>query len=170
MYRPSSTKLLKVFTRLDGCRCRGFLTVAAMPTSGVVSMPIRLMHILKPCFMLPGQIMRTEDGSMVMLMEAEQGQDLYKTFQAVLVTSQFAWSRKSQILDPVSKVMRDGPKIELGGVYAYFDRPVDVSLEKLVESRYQFFTGQNVRIGDTVGTKLVQKVVPIAGVNLVFAE
>ncbi len=170
MDRPSSTKLLKVFTRLDGCRSRGFLTTAAMPTSGVVSMPIRLIHMLRPCMMVPGNILRLEDGTMIMLMLAEQGQDIYQTFQAVLVTTEFSWSRKSQILDPVSKVMRDGPKIELGGVYAYFDRPVDVQLEKLVESRYQFFTGQNVRVGDTVGTKLVQKVVPIAGVNLVFAE
>jgi hypothetical protein len=132
-------------------------------------MPIRLMHMLKPCLMNPGDVLRTEDGSMVMLMLAEQGQDIYTTFQAALVTTQFSWSRKSQILDPVSKVMRDGPVVQLGGVYAYFDRPIDVQLEKLVQSQYQFFTGQSVRQGDTVGGKLVSKVVPIAGVNLVFA-
>lgn len=171
MLRPTSSKLLNRFTRLDGCHAMGFLTTAAMPTSGVVSMPIRLLKVLRPSVLYAGNVLSHEDGSKILLMEAEQQGGIYQVFQAALVTQAFNWERRIQNTHPVTHMKIDGMMSQMmGEVYAYFDRPVDAKLEDLITSRYQFFTGQDVQVGDKVGTKTVSKVVPIAGVKLVFAE
>jgi hypothetical protein len=110
------------------------------------------------------------NGNLLLLMETTQGMLDMKSFRAAQVSNTYTWTRMVKTMDPVAKVMRDNAPSDLGLVHAYFENPTEIALEKLVENRYQFYTGEDVQVGDVVGGKSVKKVSQVLGVKLVFAE
>lgn len=165
----TSEKLLDTFVRLDGCKALGFLTTATNTTSDSV-FPLRVLHVPHPCMMKFGDVLVAPGGSKILLMDTPQDSALHASFRAAYITSYFSWTRKTQTIDPVARVPRDTGDQDMGVLYVYFENPTNTAFERMIETRYQFYTGQDVKVGDTVGGKLVKTVVQKMGVNFVSAE
>ena len=168
MLRPQTNRLYDVFTRLDGCKVNGFLT-SASNASTKDKAPYRVFMVRKPCRVKAGDVMRAIGGEKFLLMEHPS--DLYWTenFKAQQITGVYEWHRPVKIMDPVARVVRDNGTQELGLIHVTFDSPEDVSLDKLLDTKYRFLTGEDVRVDDVIDDKIVKRVVRILGVNLVHA-
>jgi hypothetical protein len=59
---------------------------------------------------------------------------------------------------------------DLGVVYCNFEQPQTEDFDKLIVTTYRFLTGQDVRVGDTVGDKTVRSVSRLFGVNFVHGD
>lgn len=164
-----SPKLLSVFHRADNCKIQGFLSTPPVGANTAV-LQFRLLQVPFPCLLNLGDVVWTKDQVKLLLMETTQSLPGARTFKAAQVTEQYMWSRSTKVKDPVSKVMRDTGIEHLGIVHAYFENPTEIKLETLAENKYNFYTGEDVRVGDIVGGKSVKRVAEVAGVKLVFAE
>lgn len=167
--RPTPDKVLSTFIRLDGCRVNAFLTTPQVIASNTL-MPVRSLHVPKPCLVSNGDVLRQPGGGMILLMEAPQDSETNTVFRASFINQSYAWTRNTQILDPVAKVQRDTGKVSMGVLYVYFEKPIDQGVGQMNDTRYQFYTGQDVRVGDSVGSKLVKRVVNTVGVRFVYVE
>lgn len=163
-------KLLSTFTKNGGGRFRGFLTTPApAATNGTLS--VRTMHIPRPCNVVGlGDVILDGQGNKLLLMDSPQGLVNTKSFRVVVVSQEYQWQRNEKTQDPVSGMERDLGLQDMGVVYAYFEHPTDTTLYGLKETKYRFYTGQDVQEGDIVGGKRVKQVSRILGVNLVIAE
>lgn len=162
--------LLSTFTKIGGGRFRGFLTAPAIGNTATLQ-PLRLLHVPRPCNVVRACAVVTDpQGTKFLLMDSPQGMVDTWSFRAVQVSQEYSWERKFKGKDPVSGMERDNGSVDMGVIYAYLENPVEVSLERLTETRYQFYTGQDVQVGDTVSGKAVKQVSKVLGVNLVLAE
>jgi hypothetical protein len=164
-----SPKLLSTFYRAGNCKIKGFLSTPPVGAS-TPTLQFRLLQVPFPCLLNTGDVVWTKDNVKFLLMETTQNLPGARTFKAAQVAEEYLWSRTSKVKDPVAGVMRDTGMEHLGIVHAYFENPTEVTMEKMAENRYTFYTGEEVKVGDLVGGKSVKRVADVAGVKLVFAE
>lgn len=164
------TSLLKVFARLDGCKVYGHLTTPEVGTTSP-NTPFLNFHVPEPNRLVKtGDLMKGNNGDILLLMDSPQTHLAAKTFRAYPITTKYPWIRNVKTIDPVARVERDQGITNLGEVYAYFEKPQDSAVNQMLNTRYQFYTGQEVKEGDVVGGKTVKRVMPLLGVKLVIAE
>lgn len=166
-----SERLLETFIKLDGTgSLRAFLTTSREGNTSTAQ-PFRTINVLVPNRVVKaGDLVRGKDGIPLLLMDASQGIMGYERFRVLEARHQYDWSRNVKTRDPVAKVDRDMGTKSMGTIYAYFDNPTEVALDKLQDTKYQFYTGQDVKEGDKVDGKTVKRVTRILGVNCVVAE
>lgn len=169
MLAPHTDRLYDVFTRLDGCKVRALLTAAAN-ASTKDKPPYRVLLVRKPIRVSVGDVLRTKGGELLLLLEHPTTLEWTKNFKVQHISGGYDWRRPLKITDPVTKMPRDNGLIDMGRVYCTFDTPEDIKLDKMLETRYRFLTGQDVRIDDLVDGRIVKRVVEVLGVKLVFAE
>lgn len=161
--------LLKVYTRLDGAKVYAHLSAPERGSSNMNN-PFQIFHAPEPCRLVKEGDIVLAGSNMFLLMAAPQSQLGAKTFRAYSITNKYPWTRNVKSVDPVSKVKRDMGVKDMGFLYAYFEKPSETRLDNMTETRYQFYTGQDVIEGDMIGNKMVKSVIEILGVKLVVAE
>lgn len=166
-----SERLLETFSKLDGTgSLRAFLTTSREQNT-TTNQPFRTINVMVPNNVVKaGDLIMGRDGVPLLLMDASQGVMGYERFRVLEARHQYAWTRNVKTIDPVAKVERDMGIKAMGTVYAYFDNPTETLLDKMSETKYQFYTGQDVKEGDKVDGKMVKRVTCILGVNCVIAE
>lgn len=162
-------QLLKVYSRLDGAKVYGHLSAPERGSSNATN-PFQVFHVPEPCRLLKEGDIINSMGNLLLLMAAPQSQLSAKTFRAYSVSEKYEWSRNIKVIDPVSKVERDQGLQCMGVIYAYFEKPAHVTMDNMSNTRYQFYTGQDVQEGDLVQGRVVKRVTEILGVKLVVAE
>lgn len=165
---PLTNNLFRTMTRLDGCKIRAFLTTPIGFKKD--DMYNRVLVVRRPVLVVLGDIVITPGGVKVLLTYFPDDDEWRASFRANVVNAEYAWERTIKSLDPVAKVMRDFQNVPMGTIYAYFDTPGDTKIGLMHDTKYSFYTGQDVIEGDIVGGKIVKKVVDHLGVKLVNVE
>lgn len=169
MLPKQTNRLYDLFTRIDGCKANALLTTASN-ASTKDKVPYRILLVRKPCRFKIGDVIRTPGGELLLLLEHPNDLTWTENFKAQSITGVYEWQRPQKILHPVAKVLQDNGNQDMGMVYCTFDTPEDVSLDKMLDTKYRFLTGQDVKVDDVVDGKIVKKVVQVLGVKLVYAS
>lgn len=159
--------LFKTYIRIDGARFNGHLTNSASVSTGDKP-AYRILHVRRPHFLVAGDLIRTMGGEWIILMTHPDFFNWAETFRCSYVTEVLPWTRAVQIEDPVARVTRDVAPESMGDLYVNFDTPQELKLEGLVDTGYRFVTGQDVRVGDGVGDKIIKRIVLAHGVKFVY--
>lgn len=165
--RPLTHTLFHSMRRIDGLRFNGFLTTPMGYKEE--DMYHRVLNVRKPTTLKVGDIVIAW-GAKVLLMEYPPQADWYANFRAAYINAEYLWQRTVKGMDPVALVPRDFQHISMGTIYAYMDKPKDVKVGTLIDTKYSFYTGQDVWEGDSVGGKIVKRVQQSMGVKLVHVE
>lgn len=155
--------------RLDGSPFMGHLT----STAGVNTKekaPYRVLHVRKPTFIREGDVVRTFNDEVVILMQHPNDFDWAVSFKAAYAKNTLAWQRLNVAVHPVSGVEVSSGYTSMGTLYVNMDTPEELDLKGLVDTNYRFITGQDVRQDDKVGDFLVRRVVKALGVNVVYTS
>lgn len=160
--------LFKTLRRIDGACFNGHLTTSGLVNSKEKA-PYRVLHVRKPTFIQVGNTIRTLGGEHIILMEHPDDFEWATTFKAAYAKDLLTWTRPTKVVDAVAHVLRDTGYQSMGALYANFDTPEELKMEKRSETEYRFITGQPVLVDDKVGGKLVKRVVESLGVKIVYA-
>lgn len=169
MLPKQTNRLYDVFTRIDGCKANALLTTASNASTKDKA-PYRVLLVRKPCRFKVGDVIRTNGGEKLLLLEHPNDLNWTENFKVQTITKVYEWLRPVKLIDPVAKVKRDNGTQDMGLVYCTFETPEDISLDKMLDTKYRFLTGQDVRVDDLIDGKIVKKVVEVLGVNLVHAS
>ena len=166
--KPISDKLFLTMTRLDGLKFKGFITTPFGFKEE--DMYHRVLNVRKPALVGLGDVVNGPGNSKILLMEYPNEDEWYVNFRAAYVNAEYTWERTVKSLDPVARVMRDFQNVPMGTIHAYLDKPRDVKTGTMLDTRYSFYTGEEVIEGDLIGGKIVKKVVESMGVKLIHVE
>lgn len=167
---PLTSKLFKVYTRVDGMRVWGFVATAALGNSQVQKTPFRMFVARMPTPVETGNVINAEQGEKFLLLDHPSDNDWSKNFKAAYIKISFPWTRPVKMTDPVTGFEKDDETwLQMGVVFANFDTPLDENTLTFNETEYRFLTGEDVKVRDKVGEKTVNKVEQVLGVNLVYA-
>lgn len=156
-----------VFMTLGGSKFHGYLTNAPLSQTKN-SYPKRIMMVRTPNVVSVGDVVVSYRGEKMVLMDHPNHSEQNESFQVAHVSQEYSWKRPIRTTDPVSKMLTDTGSFEnLGLVYASMNLGEEVTVEGLVLDQYNFITGQDVRVKDIVGGKMVESVKNILGVKLV---
>lgn len=165
----ATDRLQQQFKRLDGALFKASLTNT--PKGGQhENSSYRILFTNKPCFVKVGDVVKTPGGEKLILLQHPSDASEVASFKAAYVSKEETWFRTPKVLDTVSKVMKDGTPVSMGILYVNFDMPHDVPVGVLSDTRYRFITGQDVKVGDKIGTLIVKTLYNVSGVKLGFAE
>lgn len=168
--KPLTSKLFKVYTRVDGMRVWGFVATAALGNSQVQKTPFRLFVARMPTTVKTGEVINAEQGEKILLLDHPSDNDWSLNFKAAYIKLSFPWTRPVPTVDPVSGFPKDDVTwTPMGVVFANFDTPLDDNTLTFSEIEYRFLTGEDVKVRDKIGEKTVNKVERVLGVNLVYA-
>ncbi len=167
--RKLSERLAETFKRIDGLKFKGILTIVS-DNAGKERLEYRILLVRKPCLITIGDIVYTNNGEMILLMEHPDSTPYEVNFKAAYIAKAVSWKRKGVMKDAVSGAKRDTYPVDLGPLYINLDMPQDIPLSTMSEIRYRFLTGQDVRIGDVVDGKTVKTLHDVLGVKLGYAE
>lgn len=154
--------------RLDGAKFNGHLTTSTA-VSTKEKAPYRVLYARKPTFLKPGDTVRSNDTEVIILMEHPDDFPWAKSFKSVFAQQQLDWFRPITVTDPVSGVPKGNGEASLGKLYVNFDTAEEFRFEGFQDTEYRFITGQDIRVGDRVGTYRVKKIVEMLGVKIAVA-
>lgn len=168
--KPLTSKLFKVYQRIDGLRVMGFVATAALGNSQVQKTPFRLFVARVPTPIRVGDVIRSAQDEKMLLMEHPSDNEWSLNFKAAHIKLSLPWARPNQVVDPVTGFKTDETLVQMGVVFANFDTPLEEGSLSLSETEYRFLTGEDVKVRDKVGDKFVTNVQRVLGVNLVYAR
>lgn len=160
--------LFQTYTRVDGAKFKGHLTTSGLVTSKEKA-PYRVLHVRRPALVVAGDVIHTQGGEFIILMEHPDDFDWAVTFKASYAKDTLAWTRPVRGLDPIANVMRDMGDQDMGVLHVNFDTPEELKVEGFGETGYRFIAGRGVQVGDKVGDKIVKRVVDSLGAQIVYA-
>lgn len=163
-------KLFREYRRVDGLRFLAYLTDSSLGNSQVQKVPFRMLVVRSPVLVEVKDLVEGPHGEKILLMEHPSDNDYVRNFKAGFCRDALPWSRMTSIVDPVTGFQRDEVEQSLGVVYVNLDTPVEETTLGLMDTEYRFLTGQDVKVRDKVGDKIVKRVVNILGVKLVYAS
>lgn len=162
-----SQGLFKVMKRVDGAKFHGHLSTTAGANTKDKA-PYRVLYARRPTFLIAGDVIITSAPEVVILMEHPDDHEWAVSFKAVYALEKLSWKREQFSIDPVSKVKKQQVDIDMGTLYVNFDTSELDNFEGLSGSKYRFITGQDVRVGDKVGSETVKRIVKSLGVNVAY--
>ena len=164
--RPLTNHLFSVFRRLDGAKFLAYLTTLAdAPTKDQT--PYRTLVVKSPGIASVGAIVQTTGGNKILLLETAPDFEWAESYRAAFVSREYSWKRRVVVIDPVSKVSRDNGLVDMGPIYAYFEKPEAIMFQGTSETKYRFLTGQDVLSGDIIDGRNVKRVFATMGVKAV---
>lgn len=158
--RQLSNRLFHPYRTLGNVRFMG-------QVSTVAGEGFRVMTISSPCYARVGDVVFGPGGETMILLDHPDDLPWAKTFKVAHVSKVAVWKRPLKVRDPVARVMRDAGYMTLGCIYLNLESPMDISFDKLDDTKYRFLTGQDIQLDDTVAGKIVKKIVDAYGVKLV---
>ena len=163
-------KLFEKFRRIDGSVFRGILPSAT--EGGQSTTPsFRVLYIPKPTFIKTGDVVKSHGGEFLILMEFPDDSEDLAAFKVAYASKIFKWERQTTVLHPVSKVPVGTDWVDQGKLYANFDMPTEAPVGTLMDTRYRFITGQDVRLNDRIeGNRYVKTIYEVLGVKLCYCE
>lgn len=161
--------LFQIMRRIDGVKFRGHL----LPSAGVNTKekaPYRVMHIKTPTMIRAGDVVKTYNGEVLILMEHPDDFGWAISYKGAYAKDNLLWRRPAMVLDPVARVERATGKIDMGRIWVNFDSPEDLQMEGISDVGFRFITGQDIRVNDEVGEYHITKVVKSLGVNVAYVS
>lgn len=163
----------EVMRTIAGAKFYGHLTSASAINTKEKA-PYRVLYARRPTFIRAGDTILTRGTEVVILMEHPDDFDWAQSFKAVYALEKLPWTRQIKIIDPVSKVEKNAGEQNMGTIYVNFDTPEEVNFLGMLDTKYRFITGQDVRVGDEIGDSTlkltVKRIVHALGVKVVFAS
>lgn len=166
--RALTDNLFTVMKRLDGCKFKGFVTTPFGFKQD--DMYNRVLFVKNPSPVKLGDVIYGPGNTKLLLMEHPDDEEWNTNFRVGFVNSEYTWERTIKVLDPVARVLRDFQNTPMGVIHAYFDQPLKTQIGSMQDTKYSFYTGEDVQEGDIVGGKIVKKIVYSMGVRLVSVE
>lgn len=128
------------------------------------------LTVKNPSIPKVGEIIKDAQGNKsLLLFYPQSGNDLVQ-FKVSPVTEELIWIRHTKTTDPVSRLPKEGAPTTMGTVYCSLTNPTEEETAQFIDIRYQFLTGQDIQVGDTVGKYTIKKVVDVQGVKLGYAQ
>ena len=154
----------KVFRTRDGNKFYGELGIPDTNTS-MHFRPRRTLTVGKDAAVETGDVVSGDTGTFLVSLSSGLSKTLqFKCFE---ITSTLAWTRVGEQIDFVTGLPRDAQLIVLD-----LSLPVVVEHGSIVENKglevdkYQILTGAAVKVGDRLGSWLVQTIMDSNGLNL----
>lgn len=166
MMRPISSRLFQEFRRQDGLVFKGNLSSTTVLSGDKTG--FRIMRVRSPVFVKAGDLV-ANGSTLMLLMDHPHDNEQVACFRVAHISEKYAWKRQTKVYDGVTKMPKDTGQQDLGFVYANLEVPRASSLDNLIQMEYRFLTGQDVKVGDLVGDKMVKSVAKLFGVNLAVA-
>lgn len=164
--RPLNNSLFQTFRRLDGARFLANLsTLADAPTKDQI--PYRVLLVKTKGIVKAGDVVFGEGNRKILLMENAPDFAWGETYRAAYVSREYSWKRRVLVKNPVSLVMEDAGLMDMGTIYAYFEKPSVVMFEQNPETKYRFLTGQDVMATDIIDGRNVKRVFETMGVKAI---
>lgn len=120
-----------------------------------------------------GMVVRSPAGATYLVGEngpSEQVQGaIWNSFRLFECTGQYAWRRRSQVTDPITQALREGPEIDMGfawGVFEPLDREAPDRRLRASFEQSRFLAGQPVKADDTFNNLKVIRADNILGVTI----
>lgn len=155
--------------RVDGVKFRGHL----LPSAGVNTKekaPYRVMHVKTPTMVRAGDVVKTYNGEVLILMEHPDDFAWAVSFKGAYAKDNLDWKRPVVVTDPVARVSRTTSKTDMGKIWVNFDSPEDLQMEGISDVGFRFITGQAIQVNDEVGGYHITKVVRSLGVNVAYVS
>lgn len=164
--RPLTDKLFSTYRVLGGGAVRGLLS--EVPSTGTEPTHFRTLLVRKPSPVKIGNVLFGPGGNGLLLLEHPSDFWWAVTFKVLFISRKVSWKRPVKVIDPVSKMKKDNGYQDMGLLYLNFDTGKKINGD-LDAVKYQFYTGQDVRVDDVVGGRNVKRIVDSYGVKLVEA-
>lgn len=92
---------------------------------------------------------------------------LYKHFKMLKVDLELPWTRNTDVVDPVTGVIKSGTRTSLGTAYVSLDTKNDIEDALHIQTeRHIFVTDKNVQVEDYLGNFIVTKVDKLIGLSV----
>lgn len=156
-----------------------FTGVLAEPGQGEVpayqfNLPRRLLRVEHHLPVRPGQVLRTELGTVYMVgrhgdSEARGGA-LFRTFRLFEADNQYTWKRRGKAIDPVTRLPKDTGLVDQPMVWGAYE-PMPEMFDRQLRSSFEtarFITTADVQEDDVVNGMKVARVDMQLGLRLVM--
>ncbi len=167
--RRLSDRLAQIFKRIDGAMFKAIMSTV-IDGAGNDDTFFRILRVRNPAFVKVGDIVHTYGNEHIILMSHPDDSENTSNFKVAYAEVVGPWLRMLKTTDLVTGVPKDGPWLTMGVLYLNFDSPKEIPMAALSDTRYRFITGQDVKVGDKIGTRVVKTIYDVLGVKLGFAE
>lgn len=162
-----TNRTFQIFRRQsDQSKCYGILTSPNTYIS-TSKFPKRLLQVQKPHPLRVGDVVHSPNGATVLLMEFVSMINGVESFVASHINLTTTWTRPITTPDPVSNLPSQTGVQDLGQIFLTQDQLEDLTVEGMKVDQFGFYTGQDVKVGDFIGTKRVFDVRQALGVKYV---
>lgn len=131
--------------------------------------PRRLLRVNPDAPVKPSMVIRTLGGSVFIVGELGDAENIFKSFRLFETTGQYNWQKRTKTIDPVTQLPMDTGLLTermIWGAYEpasqeVFDRQLHVEMEN-----GRFITNAPIKLNDIVAGKRVTRVDAVLGVKL----
>ena len=167
--RTLTNRLFKTYRRLsDGSKFHGYLSASPLSQVGNKA-PLRIMLVKLPCLIKPGDCFRTEFNGKAILMDHPDVQDGTRAFKVAHLNEERLWEPHLDLTDQITRQAsnRIYPELNRKKIWVNFDAIPDAFIDQHEVDEYRVIVGEDVKVGDKIGGRLVKHVVVALGVKIV---